>query len=163
MSQIAVRDETQQQAILRGETRDAALGEFDPQRVALIESDAQQQVSSLLSTPVAAATPGQVNIAARRSGYLRAQTKHTQTALLVLSEPWFPGWRATVDGKPAEVLRVDYLLRGIVLPAGEHTVELRFRPLSLLIGAAISASTWFMLAAVWLTHKFRAKRTAASE
>src|SRR5919106_1430455 len=46
-------------------------------------------------------------------------------ALLVVRNGWDPGWQATVDGRPTPVLVTDYLLQGIVVPAGRHTVELR--------------------------------------
>jgi hypothetical protein len=60
-------------------------------------------------------------------------------ALLILSEIAYPGWQAAVDGQPAPLLRADYILRAVPVPAGEHTVELTFRPLSFAIGAMISA------------------------
>lgn len=167
VSQAASRDETQQQAILRGERRDEMLGDFDPLRVALLEPAAQTRVNPLLFAAQPSAATGQVSIVARQADRMRLQTRHTQPNLLVLSEPWFPGWHATVDGKPAEILRVDYLLRGIALPSGAHTVELRFRPVSLLVGAGISASTWLALAVLWWRQfqqrKLKAKRIASSE
>ncbi|MCB9109602.1 MAG: YfhO family protein, partial [Anaerolineales bacterium] len=62
-------------------------------------------------------------------------------ALLILSEPDYPGWQATIDGQPAPILRADYILRAMPVPAGEHTVQLTFRPLSFMIGAVISGIT----------------------
>ncbi len=59
-------------------------------------------------------------------------------ALLVLSETHYPGWQATVDGQPAPILRADYVLRAVPVPAGDHTVELTFRPRSVTLGAIIS-------------------------
>lgn len=59
-------------------------------------------------------------------------------ALLVLSEIDYPGWQAVIDGQPASILRADYVLRAIPVPAGEHTVELNFWPLSITVGMVIS-------------------------
>jgi uncharacterized membrane protein YfhO len=56
----------------------------------------------------------------------------------VLSENHFPGWRAYVDGSAVETLRVDYGLRGVVLPPGEHRVEFVYRPKSVLFGFVVS-------------------------
>jgi hypothetical protein len=47
-------------------------------------------------------------------------------ALLVVRNVWDPGWRASIDGRPAPVLVADYLLQGILVPPGRHTVELRY-------------------------------------
>lgn len=58
--------------------------------------------------------------------------------LLVLTDDYFPGWTATVDGRPAAIQRVDYLLRGVRLPPGRHTVVMRYAPASWTIGLAIS-------------------------
>ncbi len=50
----------------------------------------------------------------------------------MLSEVYFPwGWHAAIDGKPVEIGRVNYVLRALNIPAGEHTVELTFDPESL--------------------------------
>ena len=48
------------------------------------------------------------------------RTKSVAPAILVLSENHYPGWKAYVDNRPVETLRVDYNLRGVVLTAGEH-------------------------------------------
>jgi hypothetical protein len=58
--------------------------------------------------------------------------------LVVLSDNHFPGWKATVDGEPADVERVDYLFRGVRVGAGSHTIELRYEPLSWRIGWIVS-------------------------
>lgn len=58
--------------------------------------------------------------------------------LAVFSERFAPGWRATIDGQDAPILRVDGLLRGICVPEGEHTVAFAFRPFTLYLGACVS-------------------------
>jgi len=70
--------------------------------------------------------------------HLELTTRSASAGLLVLSETYYPGWRATVDGQPAPVLRADTVLRAICLPAGSHTVRLEFAPRDLAIGAIIS-------------------------
>jgi hypothetical protein len=59
-------------------------------------------------------------------------------AAVVLTDLHFPGWKATVDGEPADVHRVDYLLRGVAIPAGRHRVELSYEPLSFRAGWIVS-------------------------
>jgi hypothetical protein len=66
------------------------------------------------------------------------ETSAPKPSLLVLTDSWFPGWRATVDGKSTPVERVDYLLRGVRVPAGAHTVEFAYRPTSWRVGWIVS-------------------------
>src|SRR6185295_4125415 len=77
------------------------------------------------------------------------KTKSAQPAILILSANNFPGWRAYVDGNFVTNLRVDYNLRGVALPAGDHTVEFIYRPKSVLIGAVISLLTLIGLVIWW--------------
>ncbi len=58
---------------------------------------------------------------------------------LVLSEAYFPGWKATVNGEEAGIFRADYAFRAIPVDSGESLVELRYEPQSFLIGASISS------------------------
>ncbi len=65
--------------------------------------------------------------------------------VLVTSEAAYPGWSVTVDGASAELLRVDYALRGVALPAGTHRVEMRYRSTPLRIGMALSVVALLLL------------------
>ena len=62
----------------------------------------------------------------------------TTGGVAVFSDIYYPGWQCTVDGQPTQVLRANYVLRAIVLPAGKHTVEFRFDPQSLHTTEAIA-------------------------
>jgi uncharacterized membrane protein YfhO len=81
-----------------------------------------------------------------------------RAGLVVLTDVWFPGWEATVDGEPVDVERVDFLLRGVVVPEGRHTVEFRYRPASFTVGWVVSLLALVAIAAIALTgwHKRRA-------
>jgi len=69
---------------------------------------------------------------------------------LVLTEAWYPGWNATVDGAAAPVLRANYLFRAVPVPSGAHRVELRFQSPTLELGFRLSvlAATLLLLAAL---------------
>jgi hypothetical protein len=60
--------------------------------------------------------------------------------LLVVSETFYPGWEATVDGQPSPIYEVFGALRGVVLEAGSHRVEMRYRPGVVTLGAWLSFS-----------------------
>jgi hypothetical protein len=59
---------------------------------------------------------------------------------LVLADTQYPGWRATVDGERAELLRANYGFRAVRLAAGEHVVDMVYRPISVVVGGALSVT-----------------------
>ena len=63
---------------------------------------------------------------------------------LVLTDTYYPGWRATVDGEPTDILRANYAFRAVWLEAGEHVVEMTYRPASVLVGGAVSLAALFL-------------------
>lgn len=74
-------------------------------------------------------------------------------AILKLSEVYYPsGWTATLDGKPIDILRSDYVLRAVVIPAGTHTLEMRFEPQSYTAGFIVTTATNYALAIVLLIY-----------
>lgn len=87
------------------------------------------------------AAPSVVRWIRREPARLELAVELPADGLLVLSEVYYPGWRATVDGRDAEILRADVTLRALRLAAGQHIVELAFRPYTVVIGLAISAVT----------------------
>ena len=70
---------------------------------------------------------------------LTYETNNAQDGIAVFSEIYYPdGWHVTIDGQPAELARADYILRTIYVPAGQHTIEMRFDPTSLHVTEGIA-------------------------
>src|SRR6185295_882664 len=61
--------------------------------------------------------------------------------LLRLADLWYPDWQATVDGTPTEILRADYLLRAVAVPAGKHRVEFHYRSAAVRNGLLLSLAS----------------------
>jgi hypothetical protein len=59
---------------------------------------------------------------------------------LVVADTWYPGWQTTVNGQPAGLLRANYAFRAVWLEAGEHVVEMLYRPASVLWGGLVSVA-----------------------
>jgi uncharacterized membrane protein YfhO len=62
---------------------------------------------------------------------------------------YYPGWRAYVDERREEILRANYLFRGIPVGPGSHRVEVLYEPLSFKIGLSLSLLTLFLLLLAW--------------
>ncbi|MBI5701644.1 YfhO family protein [Candidatus Saganbacteria bacterium] len=81
---------------------------------------------------------------------LKVRTSSKKPAYLLLSDTYYPGWKATVDGKEAEIKKARPIFRAVKIPAGEHIVRFYYDPFSLKLGAlvsliAISGLIFFMI------------------
>jgi hypothetical protein len=91
---------------------------FDPSTRAVVEEDPGIEPSG--------ETPRRVVYRQRGPQAADITVEAGSPSLLVIRNAWDPGWRASIDGRPASVLVTNYLLQGIAVPAGRHTVELRY-------------------------------------
>jgi len=89
------------------------------------------------------------------------ETSARRPGLAVLSDVHYPGWSATVDGEERPIEQVDYVLRGVQVPAGRSRVELTYRPASARAGAWVSAAALFGLAGAGLVLLRRSRRRPA--
>jgi len=152
---IVQSDEATLDVIRRGTFPDGRL--WDPRRTVLLDA------------PPPGALTGrdvQVPVTVRRYEPMRIELSASLPVpgLLVLGENVYPGWKATVDDRPAATLRVDYNLRAVPLAAGNHRVTFVYRPRSVLLGASLSAVSAMALVA-WAYGRRRgstAARAAAS-
>ena len=114
----------------------AFLGSADLRRQAVIGADMPAVTAS------AADTSDVITLTSYAPNELRYRYTASAERLAVFSEIYYPdGWKARVDDAPAQVLRADWTLRAMVLPAGEHEVVMRFAPDSYRIGAAVSRAS----------------------
>ncbi|MFZ2905617.1 MAG: YfhO family protein [Cyclobacteriaceae bacterium] len=88
-----------------------------------------------------------ITLAEHKPNYMKYETQTQNNNLAVFSEIYYPeGWIATIDGKESEILRVNYVLRALEIPAGKHTIEFRFEPKSYTVGNPITrASSWILI------------------
>jgi hypothetical protein len=108
-----------------------------------------------IALPAAAPAGDRLGLTRPAPGQLVLRAQTGAGALLVLGEVFYPGWQATVDGRPAALLSADGILLALALPAGDHQVELTFAPDLFTIGAVVSA----LSAALWLGALALLRRT----
>jgi hypothetical protein len=92
--------------------------------------------------------PAAVRVVELRADRVRLEAELTAPGVVVLADAFDPGWRAWVDGRPAEVLTANVAFRGIAVPAGRHAVEMRYRPVSVALGLSLSAAGLVALTAL---------------
>ena len=93
---------------------------------------------------------GSLAIQSHKPNRIRIRAEMRRAGLAVLSEVYYPGWEARIDGKPAPLLKADFILRAVPVPAGDHMIELRFRPAALSWGLWIGALSLAGVALVWV-------------
>jgi len=106
------------------------------------EFDARRETVLIGDSPAPRLEPcqgeSQVEITWHGLHRIRARSRARCAGLVVFGEPAFPGWQAMVDGAPAQLYAPFGALRGVATPAGEHAIELVYRPRSVYWGAALS-------------------------
>jgi hypothetical protein len=126
----------------------------------------EQTVLVAPNTPVAQPAgdvkldPGTVDITDYRPKYIKMQANVLTPAVLLLNDRTTPDWKAWVDAKPAPVLRCNYLMRGIFLTPGEHTVEFRYLPPRTTLYVSLCAWGIGILTAGYLVYSRTPVRTA---
>lgn len=140
-----------------------AIGQVDLQQTAIVDSKFKEALKGVnegykdsLST---------IRLTSYEPNQLAYETSSPQDGIVVFSEIYYPGWTATIDGKPADIARADYILRAMNVPAGKHTIEMRFDPQSLHIteGIAYGAMALLLVGVIILIWIYRKKYSENSK
>src|SRR5262249_57308982 len=96
---------------------------FDPMQVVLVADPIAASGSAASN-----AATGTVEFVSYAPKQLELKTSATEPTVLLLNDKFDPSWKVWVDGKPETVLRCNFIMRGVMLPPGNHTVSFRFKP-----------------------------------
>jgi hypothetical protein len=107
---------------------------YDPRGTVLLEPPAAP-----IAGPPAAS--GGATITVDEPERVVVRVRSAADGYVVLADAYYPGWTATVNGTPRDILRADYAFRAVPLPAGDNEVVFRFRPRSFYLGALLSAAS----------------------
>jgi uncharacterized membrane protein YfhO len=114
--------------------------DFKPGNVTILEEEPDIPSVNLL------AEQGTVQIRDSSAGFYGMTVDTPVSALLVLSETWYPGWQAFVDDAETRIFRANHLIQSIVIPKGKHKVAFCYRSQFLLPGLVLSGLTLCVLA-----------------
>lgn len=109
-------------------------GPWDPRKTVILESYPEEAPPTPTEAPA-----GKSKVLAKGPGWYEIEAENAADAYLVLSEAYYPGWTATVDGKKTDVLPANHLIQTIRLPAGKHVVHFRYRSRFLGLGFVVAA------------------------
>lgn len=132
---------------------------FDPRRYVITEHPLAGLPPS--SSPITKAAPGTARITYYGAERVTITARARRAAELVLSDTYYPGWRVTVNGHPEPVDRVDYLLRGVAVPAGTDHIVFTYDPASFQEGWMLSLGATIVLVAAVMVEVARRRRAAA--
>jgi hypothetical protein len=90
---------------------------------------------------------GDVSVGVWCEEQIRLRVRTGEKAFLVVNDSHFPGWEARVDEIPSRIFRANVLVRGVVVPAGDHVVDLSYRPRPFRVGVIVSMLTAVALVA----------------
>lgn len=125
------------------------LKNLDPGNEAVVDQRFKEQVGVTESTPAPGDT---IFLTSYRPNLLTYQSELSADRIAIFSEIYYShGWQAYIDDIPANHFRADYILRGMVLPAGKHTVTFRFRPKSYDTGNRVSLAGSLLLILILLS------------
>ena len=96
---------------------------FDPNEELLVGTELVASESTTTN-----ATAGPVELELSEPKHVRLRTQSETAAVLLLNDRYHPSWKVSVDGKPEALLRCNFIMRGVQVPPGSHTVEFRFEP-----------------------------------
>jgi hypothetical protein len=123
---------------------------YEPDRVAYLSEELQMQVPEVVDSLLYGTKAELVHYGINGFAY---DLETPVDAILKVSEVYYPsGWTATLDGKPIDILRTDYALRAVVIPAGTHRLEMHFEPESYQAGLIATAITNYLLALVFMVY-----------
>jgi hypothetical protein len=83
-----------------------------------------------------------IKLIERRSDFLSMEYDSDREGVVVVTDTFYPGWKAFIDGKQVPILRANYLFRGVQAAAGHHTLTMRYIPESFTIGVLLLLAFW---------------------
>ncbi len=126
-----------------------------PAGSALIDASPTDLPARSLRTPSGART---VRVLQRTQQHIVASVDAKSARSLIARQTYFPGWHATIDGKPAPIRRADVAFQAVYVPAGTHRVTLDYQPGSVRLGAAVTGLSILALAALLVPYRCRWRR-----
>lgn len=119
--------------------------QYNPQSQIVIEHDDPAQIADCSNAD------GQVSLIDENPNQLVIDVDSTTSGWVMISDVWYPGWRAWIDGERTSVLRADYLFRAVANPSGSRRIVMAYQPVEFYLGAALSIVAWLVVAGLFIS------------
>ena len=142
-----------------------ALDNFNPKDTAFID----ESFKNLVTAYTPADSSSTIKQTAFDNDAIQYTSNSTGDHVAIFSEVWYKDWKAYIDGKSANPFKANYVLRGMVIPAGKHTIDFKFEPAAYFTGLAITKMLNWLLTVIllgyifWLIRPLFSKRNNAKE
>lgn len=131
---------------------------FTPQREAIIDAAFRDQI---LKTDYPVTSNEKIELMSYQPDELMYKSSSTEDKLAIFSEVYYPaGWKCYIDGKESKYFRADWVLRGMIIPSGNHEIKFIFRPTSYIVGNKVSFASSILLILLcggYIFYRFRYK------
>lgn len=131
--------------------------DFDPSKLVLFEAEDSCSVHQDQESFPPGPTTNMAKIVSYRPDEIAVSVNSSAPGYLFLSEVYYPGWKAFVDGQSEPILRGNYMFRVVKIPRGNHLVRLVFEPLTIQLGSAVTIFTLFIVLCT-VFYRFMRKR-----
>jgi uncharacterized membrane protein YfhO len=142
-----------------------ALTNFDPKDTAIVDKMYQSKIGSFTAPD----STSYIKQTAFDNDEVKYESNTTAPQLAVFSEVYYKDWNAYIDGKKVDVLKVNYVLRALILPAGKHNIEFKLEPTAYFTGVKLN---WFFnllllillsVTIIWNVKKNSSRTAGSSE
>ncbi len=135
-----------------------ALDNFNPKDTAIVDEKYKNLVTAYL-VPDSTAS---IKMKTFDNDAITYESSSNASHIAVFSEIFYKDWKATIDGKPTDYFKTNYVLRGMIIPAGKHTIEFCFEPAVFYMGKNISNISSWLLALLligFIVYSFKNKKS----
>ena len=116
-----------------------ALDNIDTKKIVVVNTLINEGQDFKGSESIAKDSTSSIQLTSYKPNQLKYVSNNTSAGFAVFSENYYEnGWIATIDGKETKIYQVNYVLRGLQVPAGKHTIEFKFEPQVVKTGSTIA-------------------------
>jgi len=142
--------------------RELSRAGYNPHQRVILEEPPQMPPGALPSGEIPD-RPADLRVVSYDPNQVVIQARFARPGFLLLNDPDYPGWTASLDGHPTRIYRANYLFRAVVVPAGNHDIRFIYRDRALTVGVAVSGLAGIVGVIAWVVDRARRREPRAGQ